>query len=432
MKNLTRRGFLGGAAALITLPWMESLAWAQDVPPRRFLAYYVPNGVHMANYTPATAGRGFELTPILQALEDLRAKVNIITGLDNNPGRAINGGEHPAGTGAFLTCTRVAKTDGANIRNAISVDQAAANVIGADTRRHSLQLGIEGGTSIGGCDGGYSCAYARNISWASPTQPLPKTISPQVLFDRLFEGFDSQASAEEQDRRRRHRRSVLDYTRASAQSLHGKLGISDRRKLDEYLTGIRELEMRIGSSDTAQCLAPDRPPERPPFLEHLDLMTDLMVKAFECDQTRVVSFMLGNSASNRTFPWLGIEAGHHMISHWEGVPDVPAALTAIGAWEISHLATLCAKLDAVEEGESTLLDNTLVYWSSEIEDGNLHSHTNLPIVLAGGGSMGLETGRHLVYEGDPLANLYVSVLNLLGVPTLEFGDDSTGPLDQLI
>ncbi len=431
MSHLTRRGFLGGAAALVTLPWLESLAVAQEPAARRFLTYYVPNGVYMDAYTPASAGRDFDLTPILDALRPLRDKITVITGLDNLPGVSINGGEHPAGTGAFLTCTRVNKTDGANLRNGISVDQVAANVIGGDTRRHSLQLGIEGGTNIGGCDGGYSCAYARNISWASPTQPLPKTISPQVLFDRLFEGFDSRATAEEQDRRRRHRRSVLDATQTGVGALSPRLGASDRAKLDEYLTGIRELELRIGNSDVTACLAPERPPENPPFLEHLDLMTDLMVKAFECDQTRVISFMLGNSASNRSFPWLGLNAGHHIMSHYEGAPDIPAALTAVGAWEVSHLATLCARLDAVQEGERTLLDNTVVYWSSEVEDGNTHSHRNLPILLVGGGNMGLETGRHLVYDRLPLANLYKSTLDLLGAPVESFGN-STGGLPGLI
>lgn len=431
--KLTRRTFLAGAGATIALPFLESAAWAQDPPGKRLLCYYVPNGMHMPAWTPMAAGRDYNLTPILESLAPIRDKLLVLSGLANEPARPDGPGDHAAGTGSFLTCTHVFKTEGANIQNAISVDQVAANAIGAATTYPSLQLGVDGGGSVGNCDSGYSCAYSRNISWANPTTPLPKTVNPQLVFDRLFAGFDSQATAEERAKRKRYRRSVLDYARGRANTLKTRLGATDRAKLDEYLTSIRELERQIANSDTQQCIAEGRPDRDVPFQEHTRIMSDIMVLGLQCDQTRIVSFMLGNAASGRAFPFLGVNGAHHEISHHQNQQLNFDQLTTIDTWEVEQLSYLLQRMNEVDEGNgTTLLDNTLVFFSSEIEDGNTHSHYNLPILLAGGGNLGLDSGRHVVYENrEPVANLFMSLLHLLDVPVDSFGDNGSGPLDGL-
>ena len=431
--SLTRRTFLAGAGATIALPFLESAAWAQEAAGKRLLFYYVPNGIHMPAWTPSAAGRPYELTPILQSLAPVKDKLLVLTGLANPPARPDGPGDHAAGTGSFLTCTHVFKTEGADIQNGISVDQVAAATVGAQTSFPSVQLGVDGGGSVGNCDSGYSCAYSRNISWAGPTTPLPKAVNPQLVFDRLFAGFDSRSTAEERAKRTRYRASILDYASGRARTLQARLGARDRAKLDEYLTSVRALEVRIAESDTAQCIAEDRPDRDVPFQEHARLMSDLMVLAFQCDQTRIVSFMLGNAGSGRAFPFLGVNGAHHEISHHQNQQENFDQLQIIDTWEVEQLAYLLQAMDAVDEGNgTTLLDNTLVFFSSEIEDGNAHRHSNLPVLLAGGGALGVDSGRHVVYrDNEPIANLFVSMLQLSGVPAATFGDNGTGPLPGL-
>jgi hypothetical protein len=431
--KLTRRTFLAGAGATIALPFLESAAWAQEAPGKRLLFYYVPNGIHMPAWTPAAAGPGYELTPILQSLAPLKDKLLVLSGLANSPARPDGPGDHAAGTGSFLTCAHVFKTEGANIQNGISVDQVAAASLGGQTAFPSVQLGVDGGGSVGNCDSGYSCAYARNISWAGPSTPLPKVVNPQLVFDRLFAGFDTQSTAEDRAKRRRYRSSVLDYAAGRALSLQGRLGVTDRAKLDEYLTSVRALELRIAGSDTVQCIAENRPDRDVPFQEHARLMSDLMVLAFQCDQTRIISFMLGNAGSGRAFPFLGVSDAHHSISHHQNQQANFDQLQTIDTWEVEQLAYLLSAMDAVDEGEgSTLLDNSLVFFSSEIEDGNAHRHSNLPVLLAGGGDLGVNSGRHVVYQdAEPIADLFISMLEISGVPVDSFGDNGTGPLAGL-
>ncbi|MBH25604.1 MAG: transcriptional initiation protein Tat [Myxococcales bacterium] len=435
--RLSRRAFLGGAGAAIALPFLEAmlptraLADAAEVP-RRFLAFYVPNGIHMPAWTPNEAGRDFGLTPILEPLANVRDHINVISGLANRPARPDGAGVHAAGTSSFLTAAHAFKTEGANISVGVSMDQIAAAAVGGATRFPSLQLGIEGGGNAGGCDSGYSCAYSRNISWASESTPLPKIVSPQLAFDRLFQGFDAQASAAERAKRKRYRTSVLDYARADAQRLKTRLGQTDRRKLDEYMTGVRELEVQVQQAeDGPSCGVPDRPEADFDFPAHVEMMNELMVLAFQCDLTRIITFMLGNAGSGRSYGFLGVPGAHHEISHHQNNPDNFARLQTIDTWEVAQLAYLLERMANTPEGEGSMLDNTLVFFSSEIEDGNSHSHFNLPIVLAGGGGGVIETGRHLVYEEDePIANLFVSILQNLNVPATSFGD-STGPLAGL-
>jgi hypothetical protein len=306
-----------------------------------------------------------------------------------------------------------------------------ANELGEDTALRSLQVGAEGGVSVGGCDSGYSCAYSRNISWAGPATPMPKISRPLVLFDRLFAGSDPTESAEEQEARRRRRGSVLDYALGEANALHSSLGVSDQAKLDEYMSGVRELELRIESSDDVrECLAPDLPIGGIDAEETIRLLTDLMVLAFQCDMTRFTTFMLGNAGSGRSFPTLGISERHHDISHHQRLEENYAKLSLINEWEVTQFAYLLERMSSVTELDgSTLLSNSMVFFSSEIEDGNSHNHRNLPIVMAGQCQGEFETGRHVVYEDEPpIADLFVSMLNKFGVETDTFGDDGTGPI----
>lgn len=264
--KVSRRLFLGGAGAVLALPMLQSamprVVRAEDGIARRFLAFYVPNGIHMQAWTPSAVGANYELTPILSPLEEIKAKVLVLTGLDNTPGQPEGPGDHAGGTSAFLTCRHVVKTEGADIKNGISVDQVLAGEVGKLTRIPSMQLGTDGGSSSGGCDSGYSCAYTRNISWASETQPLSKTVSPQVVFDQLFAGLDPEATEAEKAKRLLYRTSILDYVLGEANSLSGKLGTTDKRKLEEYMDGVRELELKLDKGTGPVCTPIDKPPVR--------------------------------------------------------------------------------------------------------------------------------------------------------------------------
>ncbi|HSN99347.1 MAG TPA: DUF1552 domain-containing protein, partial [Candidatus Nanopelagicales bacterium] len=441
--KLSRRAFLGGAGAVLTLPLLDSImprhARAEPGDARRIVTFYAPNGIHMPAWTPTGTGSTFTLPTILEPLAPHQAKLLVLSGLANLPARPDGPGDHAAGTAGFLTCRHVVKTEGTGIQNGISMDQLAAQHVGQFTRIPSLQLGIDGGSSAGDCDSGYSCAYARNISWASETQPLPKAVNPQVVWDLLFGGFDPEASAEERARRQLYRTSVLDYVLDEANSLKPRLGTTDQRKLDEYMTGVSELEKKIQKAATGPvCTAIERPPAQLPDPEHVKLMLDLVALSFQCDATRVVSFMIGNAGSGRSYPFLQVNGlpvseGHHELSHHQGNASNHQKLTAIARWEMEQLAYLLDKLDLIDDGNgTTALDNSAVFFSSEIEDGDAHRHTNLPVVV--GGSLGgaFTTGRHVVYQDQPpLANLFVSMLQGVGVETSTFGDDGTGPLQNL-
>lgn len=431
---LSRRFFLGGAGVMLSLPFLEAMAprhasagGAGDVR-KRLLAFYLPNGIHMDSWTPTQTGAAFTLPYILEPLAAHQQDLLVLSGLDNLPGEPEGPGDHAGGTSAFLTATHVNKSE-TDVTNATSVDQVYAQAIGKQTILPSIQLGIEGGASTGNCDSGYSCAYSRNISWDGNT-PLPKVTSTSTAFDLLFAGFDPGASAEELARRKAGRLSVLDYVLADAQALHAKLGTTDQQKVDQYLDSVRDLELKIEAEDAAPlCEVTGNPGEPADLQSHVHLMLDLIIKAFECDRTRVASFMLGNAGNNRDYPFLGVNAGHHNISHHDNNPTNFAQLEEIGRWEVEQLAYLLTGLAGVADGpDATLLDNSMVYFSSEIADGNQHGHRGLPTVLAGGGGGFLSPGRHLDFGGVPMANLFISMLNGLGVDINQFGDDSTGPV----
>lgn len=432
-----RRAFVRSAGVALALPLLESLrprrtalAASGDVP-LRLLVIYTPNGMHMADWTPAGAGTDFALSPILTPLEPVRQEVLVLSGIDNKPAETEGFGQHAPATAPFLTCTNVAKSE--DVNNAISMDQVAANAFGDATRFASLQLGTHGGSNAGGCDGGYSCAYTRNISWANATTPMPKLIDPRAVFDLMFAGYDPEATAAELARRRVYKKSVIDSVLADTTSLQGKLGTSDREKLEQYLTGVREIEMRIDAEGTEEvCPATEMPGSDLAFPAQVRSMLDLMAIAAQCDLTRVVTFMMGNSISGQTFPFAGVDGAHHQISHHQNNQTNLAQLTKIDRWEVEQFVYLVDKLAQIDDGDGTsVLDNTIVYFANEVSDGNTHTNRDLPILLAGRGGGSINPGRHVRYEGDALSNLYIAMLQGLGVDIDEFGDDGTGPISGL-
>ena len=438
-RPVSRRLFLRSSGVALGLPYLHSAfrsratAQACAAAPVRFLAWYTANGMRMEDWTPRDQGTGWTVTPILEPLEPHRAKTLVLTGLASRAGESIGAGDHASGTGAFLTAVQVRKTDGTDIRNGVSVDQAMAQHLDGCTRFSSIQLGIDGGGSTGNCDSGYSCAYSRNISWAAEATPLPKIVNPRVVFDRLFSDLSPAADPNAQ-RRQRYRQSVLDYVLDEATTLRTRLGRRDQAKLDEYLTAVREIERRIESvSGGMQCAVPGQPPDDLPTTEHIDLMTDLQVLALQCDVTRVGTFMLANAGSNRNYGFIGASGGHHDLAHHQRNSDKLRKLTIINRWEMERFAVLLDKMDQViEEDGSTLLDNSVVLLSSEISDGDRHNHDDLPVVLAGGGRGALSAGRHVVYDsGETMGDLFVSCLRIMGVNADRFGDDGNGPLAQL-
>jgi hypothetical protein len=435
--TFNRRRFLGGAAAMIGLPLLTSLQpriarGADPVRKKRFIGYYLPCGIVMNNWTPAAEGGAWS-SPILTPLLRHRDRLLVLSGLDNVPARSENGGDHASGTGGFLTSTHVRKTAGADILSGTSVDQLLAPILSKGLPYPSLELGTDAGASVGDCDTGYSCAYARSIAWANPTTPLPKQTEPSAVFDRLFAGYDPDASAAELARRQRYRASVLDSSLDEASALSRKLGRTDQLKLDEYLTSVRELETRI-AVPISVCRPGARPIGDLSFPARARAMADLIAIAFACDLTRVATFMLGNAGSNNTHPQIGITESHHELSHHLGNPANLDKLTQINTWEMGEVAYLLDKLAAIDDGNGyTALDNTALFCSSEIEDGDAHRHTNLPVLVAGRGGGTLATGVHRKYTGGPpLANLMISLLTGLGRPTTTFGDDGTGPLNGVL
>ena len=430
----SRRRFLGGAGATLTLPFLEyfspwgNKAYAAPSSTAKILAYYVPNGMNMNDWTPILDTVEWQLSPILSPLINVKENIIVLSGLTNVPADPDGAGAHAAATASFLTCAHAFKTEGANIRNGISMDQVAADHLGSNTVFPSLQLGIEGGNNLGDCDSGYSCVYARNISWASETQPLPKMVNPQLVFNRLFGGINPQSTQSEINKRKLYRTSVIDYVLNSANQLNQKLGVSDRQKLDEYLTGLRALETKINTEKILSCQLPAEPNNTYPYEQHVEVMTDLMILAFQCDLTRIISFMLNNAASARSYDFINAPESHHDLSHHKNDPTTLEKLTAVSTWEIKQLAVLIEKLQSTADpsGLGSLLDNTTLYFSSELSDGNTHRHDDLPVLIAGGANGAFTTNRHIRYtNNEKIASLYISILQANGIDITAFGDSNT-------
>lgn len=443
--TLPRRTFLRGLGTALALPALEIMqplvaaagpSPGPGRPPRRLAFIYIPNGANMADWTPAAEGRNFQLPYILEPLQPFQQDLLVLTGLTHDKARP-NGdgaGDHARASATFLTACQARKTDGADIRVGVSADQVAAARVAGQTRFASLELGCDRSKLSGNCDSGYSCAYSFNIAWKTPTTPLPPETDPRLVFERLFASGSPEENAEARARRQRHERSVLDFVLEDARRLQGHLGATDRRKLDEYLTAVRELEQRIEHAEKFQAVLPaaDKPTGVPPgYEEHLRLMFDLLVLAFQTDSTRIATFILAHDGSNRPYPFLGVRDGHHDLSHHGNDPEKKKKIARINRFHVEQFARFLGRLQATREGDGTLLDQCMIVYGGAISDGNRHNHDDLPVLLAGRGGGSLETGRHVRYpRNTPMANLYLSLLDRFGTPVERLGD-STGPLAQL-
>ena len=446
--RISRRTFLRGAGAAMALPMLDAMVPAARAvtavaakAPVRMACLYFPNGVWQGSWIPASCGRNYALPYSLEPLADFQSNMNVLSGLDKAASRRGDG--HYAKTANFLTGEPVTKTTGKDISaGGISMDQLAATQLGHKTPLPSLELGID--PVISGIDSnvGYTRLYGSYISWRSPTQPVAKEINPRFVYERLFGAKDADGAAAQ--RRNETRQCLLDYALEDAKQLRSRLGRDDQVKLDEYLESVRSVEKRIAFnlSDDPREWAPEVAPDIPPppgiekprdFREHVRLMMDLMVLAFQTDSTRVLSFMFANDVSGRNFSFLpGVSGGHHDMSHHEGKDEKIKSYEEITRWHCEQLAYLLGKLRSIPEGDGNLLDNSMILFGSSISDGNRHDPNNLPIILAGGAGGGIRTGQHVENrKNTPLCNLYVTMLNAMGVETDAFGD-STGVIPELV
>lgn len=442
-KQISRRTMLRGLGAAMALPWLEAMAPAKAfastkaaTPPVRMACMYFPNGVWQDSWIPKATGAGYEIPYSLEPLTPFREKLNVFSGLDKANSRQGDG--HYAKTANFLTGEPVEKTTGKNISaGGISLDQLVAQERGHLTPLPSLELAID--PVISGIDSnvGFTRLYGSYISWRNATTPVAREINPQFVYERLFGEKDQHGRARRAQQKREDDKSLLDLVLQDAHDLRGKLGRDDQVKLDEYLDSVRAVEKRIdfAMKPDPRDWRPENLPVLPPapgekapvdFREHIKLMMDLMVLAFRTDSTRVISFMFANDVSGRNFSFLpGVSGGHHDMSHHEGKEEKWTQYREINRWHAAQLAYLLEQLQAVPEGEGTLLDNSMILFGSSISDGNIHNPNNLPILLAGGAGGQLKMGQHIASpENTPLCNLYATMLDVMGVEGDGFGDSN--------
>jgi hypothetical protein len=427
--------------AAVALPLLESMsvrralaaeagAEAGAAAATRMAFVFVPNGMHMQDWTPKEAGKDFELPPILQSLAPVKDKITVFSGLAHDKARA-NGdgpGDHARSAATYLTASQARKTHGSDIKVGVSIDQVAAEKVGDRTRFPSLELGIDRGANSGNCDSGYSCAYSANISWKTESQPNGKEVDPRAVFERLFGGGDK---SEREQRRNKYRQSILDFVQEDARKISGQVSAADRRKLDEYLTSVREIETRIQDAEKkASAGPPDKSFQKPEGIPdenaaHIKLMFDLLALSFQADATRIATFMLANEGSNRSYPELDVSDGHHSLSHHGNDKSKQAQIAKINTHHVQLFAEFLEKLNSTQDGEGSLLDHSMILYGCAIGDGNAHNHDKLPILLAGSGRGAVETGRHVrLGQETPVANLFLSMLDVIGAPIEEFGDSS--------
>jgi hypothetical protein len=435
-KHVDRRTLLMGVGAAIALPVLDAMrpalaATAKSAKQaRRVAVVYVPNGIVMREWKPAGTGADFTFNRILKPLEPFREDITLLSGLANHAAEKARGGGHAKATGSFLSGTAPKYTAGPDVRAGVTFDQLAAQRWASETRVASLQLGCEDSRMVGNCDTGSSCAYTNSLSWKDPETPLAVEVNPRSVFERLFGSVDPSLSPEVRARRAMYRRSILDQTRENTQRLMTDLGPADRRRMDEYLTGIREVERRIASAEKDQTTPPVEKPSGIPFEypEYVKLMFDLQVIAFQADLTRVSTMMLGREGSVRTYPEIGVPDPHHPLTHHRGHPDFIEKVTKINCFHVELFAGFVKRLKATADGDGTLLDHSAILYGSALSDGNAHSNVDLPLLVAGHAG-GLRGGRHVASEaGTPVANLFVQLLNCVGMETERFAD-STGQLD---
>ena len=435
-RALPRRTFIRGMGATLALPLLDAMVPAMSAlskPAPRFAAIYCGNGANMNDWTPATEGAGFAFSPILKPLEAFRDRTLVFTGLDNFPAtdQGDSGGQHPRAAPAFMSCVHPKQTEGADVQAGTTIDQMIAQQICRDSKLSSLELAVDRNDVVGACDHGYACAYMNSMSWKTPTMPLPSETNPRAVFERLFGSGDS---AEARVARSREDRSILDGVTQEISRLRRKLGPRDGVKLSEYLDAIRDVEQRIAKSEsyTGDFAVPERPAGVPEtFKEYAELMFDLQVLAFKADITRVSSFLMARENVNRSYGEIGLPEAHHSMSHHGNNPEKMAVYSKLNTYHVETLAYFLKKLQAVPDGDGSLLDHSIVLYGSGMSDGNTHNNYSVPVLVVGGRDHQMTGHRHLKYpKGTPLANLSLRLMDKFGVNLERFGD-STGELDLL-
>jgi len=441
-KHLPRRAFLRGTGAVLALPFLDAMvpAFASTLakPVTRMGFVYVPNGIISANWLPAQQGAGFEFNSTMKALEPYREQVLVMSNLAQINGRSFGdgGGDHARAGGSFMTGVHPKHTAGKDIHVGISADQVAADAIGNKARLRSLELGCEDSRTVGNCDSGYSCAYSNSLSWRGASTPNPPETNPRAVFERLFGSDDITLAPDVRAKRMADRKSILDGVQEQVHSILGTVGGSDRRKMDEYLTAVREVEMRIQTAEKSNVVEVQPGFERPegiPFEygAYAKIMFDLAAMAMQSDITRIVTIVLGREGSLRTYNEIGVPDGHHPLSHHGNRPDWLDRLSKINQFHTELFSGFVAKLKTAPDGDGTVLDHSMVLYGSGLSDSNRHLHENLPILLFGRGDGSLKPGRHIVYDKPtPMTNLYLTMLDRMDVKPESIGD-STGKVEHL-
>jgi hypothetical protein len=434
--SFSRRHFFQGIGACIALPAFSSLAHgANRAAPTRMAVIYVPNGIIPASFWPAgEAASSFELSPTLAPLANVHKQLQVIAGLTDLSANAgpDGAGDHARASGTFLTGVRIKKTAGSDIRAGVSIDQVVANQIGHLTRFSSLELTCDAVRKSGDCDSGYACAYEYNLAWRSHNQPLSPEHNPRFVFERLFGSGSPRERVGNLKRRQAEQKSILDFVLDDARTVNARLDGRDKQKLDQYLTSVREIETRIDNSTRLKVKNPeiDAPAGIPDsYEEHVALMFDMLALAFQTDSTRVATLLISREGSNRSFADIGIASGHHDLTHHKNSAEIIEKVKSIDRWYMQRYARFLEKLQSTEDVDGkSLLDHSMILYGSGNADGNRHTHEDLPIVLAGGGSGALKTGRYLKTPGVPITNLFLSMADAMGAKGVESHGDSTGRL----
>ena len=434
-KAISRRIMLRGLGSAVALPLLDSMVPAlcgAAKPFNRFGVVYVPNGMIMQNYLPAKDGADYEMTPTLSALEPLREHFQILSGLNCIPTPGRPGGAHAKASTRFLTDISP-PTSETWLDAGISVDQILAQEIGKNTQLASLELAIESGETAGSCDTGYACPYTNTLSWTGASTPLPTQNNPRLVFERLF-GDSRSTDPKERRGRMRQQKSILDSVTQEVSRFKSALPKSDQTKLTEYLDSVRGVERRIQNAESENRQLPlvNRPDGIPANWEdHIKLMFDLMVLAYQSDLTRVITLMVGHEQSGMTYPQIGVPDAHHPISHHQREPEKVAKTAKINAYHVKMFTYLLERLRDTPDGDGTLLDHMTMIYGAGIADSNSHAPVNIPFLLAGGGAGNLKGGRHTNLKGVPLANLHLTLMDQFGVSWDRIGD-STGRLDPAV
>ena len=440
--HLPRRTVLRGLGAALALPLLDGMVPALTAlqntaaaPIKRFGVFYVPNGMSMPYWFPKTEGPLDELPPTLASLNPHKDRVVLCGGLDDESANLVKGGgDHARSAGTFLTCVPFKITNGADVFASVSMDQMAARETSKETQISSLELGIESNSMVGNCDGGASCAYTNTIAWRTPTTPLPIENDPRAVFERLF-GLSGSTDPAARLARLERDRSILDVVGTELRDLERVIGPGDREKLEEYVDSVRDIERRIQMAEdqnTRELPVVDQPVGVPTdYVEHAHLMMDLLALAYQTDLTRISTFMLAREVSGRAYPEIGVSDSHHPLSHHQDEPAKLERLHKINQHHFAQFAYLVDKLANIAEGDGSMLDSTLFLYGTGISDSNTHFHDDLPIAVVGGKAAGIHGGRYVRYPQDtPLANLHMTILEMLGVPQDSFGD-GTGNLPRL-